>query len=158
MKRFLPFIRGERGQSIVEIALALPILVFLLIGGADMARAFGVQIAVQNGARAGAEGAAISYTPTPDETFKWTKQEMGRTPGIDSNVCKLFPPSDPTCTITVSLRKQADGLTDCIQTPDLTTPCFMSVRVQYTFRTVINWPLLPNTFNFDRKTVMRTFI
>ena len=54
MKKFLRFVRGDRGQSIVELALALPILVFLLIGGADLARAFAIQIAVQNGARAAA--------------------------------------------------------------------------------------------------------
>jgi Flp pilus assembly protein TadG len=154
MNKFLPFVRGDRGQSIVELALALPILVFLLIGGSDLARAFAVQIAVQNGARAGAEASAISFTPTAPEAVAWTMQEMGRTPGMNSSLCN---PSTPTCTITVT-RKQVDGVTDCIQTPDLVTPCFFTVRVQYTFRTVIPWPLIPSQFNFDRKTVVRTFV
>ena len=72
MNKFLPFVRGDRGQSIVELALALPILVFLLIGGSDLARAFAVQIAVQNGARAGAEASAITFTPTAPEAVAWT--------------------------------------------------------------------------------------
>jgi Flp pilus assembly protein TadG len=154
MKKLLPFLRGDRGQSIVELALALPMLVFLLIGGADLARAFAIQIAVQNGARAGAEASAIDYTPTTAAAIAWTMQEMGRTPGMNSSLCS---PSTSTCTITVT-RLQADGVTACIQTPDVTTPCFFTVRVQYTFKTVIPWPLIPSQFNFDRKTVVRTYL
>jgi Flp pilus assembly protein TadG len=154
MKKLLPFLRGDRGQSIVELALALPMLVFLLIGGADLARAFAIQIAVQNGARAGAEASAIDYTPTTAAAIAWTIQEMGRTPGMNAALCD---PSTPTCTITVT-RKQSDGVTACIQTPDVTTPCFFTVRVQYTFKTVIPWPLIPSQFNFDRKTVVRTYL
>ena len=48
----------------VELALLLPILVFGLIGAADLARAFALQLAIQNGARAGAEAYAINFTPT----------------------------------------------------------------------------------------------
>lgn len=131
----------------VEIALALPIMVFLLIGGADMARAFAVQLAVQNGARAGAESYAITFTPTSLETIQHTQQEMNRTPGMDASLA----------TITVQ-KKQADGVTTCIATPDPTTPCFVTVRVQYTFRTIIAWPLIPNVYNFDRSTTVRTFV
>ncbi|HEY6202184.1 MAG TPA: TadE/TadG family type IV pilus assembly protein [Candidatus Limnocylindria bacterium] len=156
MKRFMPFIRGDLGQSIVEMALAMPLLAFLLIGGADVARAFAIQIAVQNGARAGAEASAIDFTPSGAEAVAWTKQEMGRTPGMDSSICQV-PPSATNCTITVT-RKQSDGTTDCLQTPSLATPCFFTVRVQYRFRTIIPWPLLPNQFDFDRKTIVRTFI
>ena len=60
-------LREDVGQSIVELSLMLPLLVFGLIGGADLARAFAIQLAVQNGARAGAESYAIDSTPTTDE-------------------------------------------------------------------------------------------
>jgi Flp pilus assembly protein TadG len=155
VKKFLSFVRADLGQSIVELALAMPILVYLLVGGADMARAFAVQIAVQNGARAGAEASAISFTPTNAEAVAWTQQEMGRTPGMNSSICQA-PPSSTTCTITVT-RLQADG-TACLQTPDLINPCYFTVRVQYTFRTIVPWPLIPNQFNFDRSTTVRTFV
>jgi len=156
MKQLRSFLRADLGQSIVEIALALPLMTFLLVGGADVARAYAIQIAVQNGARAGAEASAISFTPTAPEAVAWTQQEMGRTPGMDSSICQV-PPSATTCTITVT-RKQSDGVTDCLQTPSLATPCFFTVRVQYRFRTIIPWPLIPNQFDFDRKTMVRTFI
>jgi hypothetical protein len=122
-------------------------MVFLLLGGADMARAFAIQLAVQNGARAGAEAYAIDFTPTSAETILHAQQEMNRTPGMDASLA----------TITVT-KKQADGITACIATPDPTTPCFATVRVQFTFRTVIAWPLIPNVYNFDRRTTMRTFV
>jgi Flp pilus assembly protein TadG len=156
MRQLRSFLRVDLGQSIVELALALPLMTFLLVGGADVARAYAIQIAVQNGARAGAEASAIDFTPTGAEAVAWTQQEMGRTPGMDSSICQV-PPSATTCTITVT-RKQSDGTTDCLQTPSVATPCFFTVRVQYRFRTIIPWPLVPNQFDFDRKTMVRTFV
>ena len=140
------FLREQLGQSMVEMALALPIMTFLLLGGTDMARAFAIQVAVQNGARAGAEATVLDFTPTGAETIDHAQQEMNRTPGVDAT----------QATITVT-RKQQDGTTNCISSPDPTTPCFVTVRVQYTFRTVINWPFIQNTFNFDRATKMRVY-
>src|SRR5690348_9778619 len=60
----MSFFRRDGGQSMVELALTMPLLVFALIGGADLARAFALQIAVENGSRAGAEAYAIDSTPT----------------------------------------------------------------------------------------------
>jgi Flp pilus assembly protein TadG len=140
------FFREQLGQSMVEIALALPMMTFLLLGGTDMARAFAIQVAVQNGARAGAEATVLDFTPTGAETITHAQQEMNRTPGMDAT----------QATITVT-RKQQDGTTACISSPDPTTPCFVTVRVQYTFKTIINWPFIQNTFNFDRSTKMRVY-
>ena len=141
----MSFMKGERGQSMVELALTLPILVFILIGGADLARAFAMQVAVQNGARAGAEAAAIDFSPTTTLAEARARDEMARTPGMVSTA--------PTVTVTF---KQIDGTTDCITTPTVATACYVTVRVQYTYNAVIPWPLVPNTANFDRQTTMRT--
>lgn len=135
----------ERGQAIVEVALALPVLVFLLIGGADLARAYAIQLAVQNGARAGAEAAALDFTPTEPEAVGYAKQEMGRTPGMNANAA----------TVTMTTATAAGG--PCPATPSVATPCYVTVRVRYTFATVTPWPLIPNTFVFDRSTIMRRF-
>jgi len=135
----------------VELALLLPILVFGLIGGADLARAYALQLAVQNGARAGAESYAIDFTPTPAEAIRRTKDEMGRTPGFTKDA---FGDVNATVTVTVA---EADGATACISPPTVAEPCFVTVQVQYTFRTIIPWPLVPNVANFNRQTTMRTF-
>lgn len=153
------FARADLGQSIVEMAISLPVLVFCLIGGADMARAFAVQLAVQNGARAGAEAVALDYAPTNAQAASQAQQEMNRTPGMDAgtsctNVANVYTCGGATITIT---KAQSDGTTVCLATPTPATPCYFTVRVQYTMRTIINWPFMPTTFNIDRQTRMRTF-
>lgn len=122
----------------------LPILVFLILAGGDMARGFAIQIAIQNGARAGAEAAAIDFSPTATETEGRARDEMSRTPGMDG--------SAPLVSVTFA---QIDGVTACVNPPTLATPCFATVRVQMTWRTITAWPLVPNTFTFDRQTTMR---
>src|SRR5436309_11346675 len=79
----LRFIRQELGQSVVEVSLLMPMLVFLILAGGDLARAYAMQLAVQNGARAGAEAAAIDFSPTATLAENRARDEMSRTPGMD---------------------------------------------------------------------------
>jgi Flp pilus assembly protein TadG len=140
------FVREHLGQSIIEIALTMPLMVWGLVGAADMGRGYAFQIAVQNGARAGAESYALDATPTVAEAQQHAVDEMNRTPGMVADVSMA--------TVTV---KQTDGVTNCDTPPTVATPCFVTVRVQYTFRTITAWPLIPNVFYFDRTTSMRVF-
>jgi Flp pilus assembly protein TadG len=139
------FIASDRAQSMVEVALLLPLLVFVLIGGADLARAFALQLAVQNGARAGAEAAAIDFAPSTAGARARALNEMSRTPALD--------PLAATIDVTFT---RADG-TACLIDPTPADPCWATVRVQYDFRTVTPWPIIPNTAHFDRTTQMRVF-
>lgn len=138
-------ILDEGGQSLAELALALPMLVFLLIGGADLARAYAIQLAVQNGARAGAESAVLDRTPTVAATVDYAKQEMGRTPGLDA----------AAAAVTMTTLTAAGGA--CPVPPSVAAPCYVTVRVVYTFKTLVPWPLIQSSFTFDRITVMRRF-
>ncbi len=139
------WLAAARGQSLVELALTLPLLVFGLVAGADLARAYALQLAVQNGARAGAEAAAVGKYPTQSQISSRTRDEMNRTPGMDAS----------SATVMVTL-KQLDGLTDCFDPPTPAIACYATVRVQYTFHTLTPWPLVPNAATFDRQTTMRT--
>jgi Flp pilus assembly protein TadG len=140
------FFRRDGGQSMVELALTLPLLVFALIGGADMARAFALQIAVENGSRAGAESYAIDSTPTNSEAQSAVVNEINRTPTANASASNV--------TVT---KKQADGVSACVSPPTIALPCFVSVRVQYNWSTLIAWPIVPNGGTFDRTTTIRTF-
>lgn len=53
---------ASRGQSLVEIALLLPILLLLLAGAGDLARVFGAQVSLSSAARAGALEASLHPT------------------------------------------------------------------------------------------------
>lgn len=130
----------------VELALTLPLMVFGLLGGADMARAFALQIAVENGSRAGAESYAIDSTPTSAEAQATTIAEINRTPTANAT----------NANVTVT-KAQSDGVTACVSPPTVATPCFVSVRVIYPWTTITAWPFVPNGGTFDRTTTIRTF-
>jgi len=49
------FWKSSRGQSMTELAIAVPVLALLLVASADFARVFYFSIAVNNAARAGAQ-------------------------------------------------------------------------------------------------------
>ena len=57
--------RSPRGQSLVEFALVLPMLIVLLLGVADFGRVFSSGITVEAAARNGAEVAAQEYLRNP---------------------------------------------------------------------------------------------
>jgi Flp pilus assembly protein TadG len=129
----------------VEVALLAPLLVFILLGGADLARAYAIQLAVQNGARAGAEAYALSAAPTIPLAQAAAVAEMNRTPTMAATAAN------------VSVTEgQADG-SACTHPPPVANPCYISVAVTYTFNTVTAWPFVPNTANFARSTEFRVF-
>ena len=129
----------------VELALLLPLLVFGLMGGADLARAFAIQLAVQNAARAGAEAYAITSARTPSLAKQAAVEEMNRTPTVNA-----FPSN-----VAVT-EGQADGSV-CIHPPPPANPCFVTVTVTYPFQTITAWPFVPNTAIFNRTTLFRMF-
>jgi Flp pilus assembly protein TadG len=140
------FWRAADGQSIVELALCLPLLVFGVVGGADLARAYALQIAVENGSRAGAEAFAITSIPTANEAQQAAVDEINRT---------------PTAAATTAMVQVTTTLVDGTVVPNcastIAAPCYVNVRVQYNWRTIVAWPLIPNGGTFDRTTSIRTF-
>lgn len=140
------FAKAAEGQSIVELALCLPLLVFGVVGGADLARAYALQIAVENGSRAGAEAYAIaSSVRTTGEAQVAAIQEINRTPTAAADVSM----------VQVTLEQLGVVVLTC--SPTIAAPCYVNVRVQYNWRTLVAWPLVPNSGTFDRTTSMRTY-
>ena len=69
----------QAGQSLIEIALALPVLLLLLLGVADGARAYYYAGIVANGAREGANFAARNATATQAQVTQRVCDAMGIT-------------------------------------------------------------------------------
>lgn len=59
---------AERGQALVEFALVFPILILLLVGGAELARVAFSAIEVANAARAGVAYGAQNTSTSADTT------------------------------------------------------------------------------------------
>lgn len=159
------FLRNDRGQSIIELALAAPILVMALIGGIDLMRVAAVQQAVQNAARAGAD--VVSENNAIDQTtvLAVIKGELNGTPGLhDLSVVMCASQSNPApappspCVV---LPASPSGLYEGIHgngtgpcTSNATGICYVRVRVLYQFRTIVPWWFVPNVIIVDRGTYM----
>jgi Flp pilus assembly protein TadG len=80
------------GQSLVEFALAVPVLLLILLGLADFGRAFYYTTAIANAARAGAEYAAKNAGAGATQATIYNKvcNETGF-------VAYVPPPGAPTC-------------------------------------------------------------
>lgn len=125
----------ESGQALVETALSLSLLVFTILGGADMARAFAAQLGVQNAARAGAEAAVTRAATTDPQIIAYATDELGRIAGVDA----------ATATISVTHTTGAGG------------ESLVNVRVRYTYRTLAPWPFVPNTLSLDKTATFRNY-
>ncbi len=138
-------LRGDLGQSLIEVAIALPALAFTLLGGAEMARAFGAQIAVENAARVAAEAEALAAVPSSTEATSRAQSELNQTPGVTAT------------NATVTFSEVTSAGASCT-TSTSTSACYAKVRVQYTYTTLIAWPGIPHTFTFDRTAWYRRYL
>ncbi|HET8568579.1 MAG TPA: TadE/TadG family type IV pilus assembly protein [Candidatus Limnocylindria bacterium] len=129
------FARDEGAQSLVETALSLSVLVFLILGGVDLGRAYVAQVGVLNAARAGAFAGASQAATTDPAIASYATEELGRTIGVD--------PALATITVTHTTGGGGERL--------------LTVRVEYPFRTVVPWPLLPNALALDRSAIFREY-
>jgi len=59
--------RRERGQSVVELAMLLPVLMLIVLGCLDLGRVFAVRMALANGAREGARVASLYPHGDPED-------------------------------------------------------------------------------------------
>jgi Flp pilus assembly protein TadG len=125
----------DAGQALVETALALSLLVFTLMGGADIARVYAATLGVENASRAGAEAAVMRVATTDPQIIAYASDELDRISGVDA--------TQATITVTHTVGAGAESL--------------VNVRVRYTFRTLTPWPGIPNSVALDRTTPFRNY-
>lgn len=125
---------GERGQSMVETALTVPILLILLIASFDAARALLAATVIQSAALAGAQYGALSPTNATDTS--------GIASGVRAEV--VLPQASPTNpTVTSSTTTDAQGETQ------------LTVTATFTMTALLPYPGLPSTFVVTRKAVVQ---
>jgi len=113
-RRMMGGYRSERGQSVVELAVVLPVLLLILLGIAEFGRLFHAYLTVEHAAR---EGARLAVTGADDAEIE--SQVLAAAPGLEAG--SLVVQVDPAS------RSRGDIVT---------------VTVDYTFDFVV--PLIEN--------------
>ena len=112
--------RTPRGQSLVEFALLLPLLMVILLGVVDFGRVFQAGIVMESATRAAAEAGAVEYLREvnsgmePDyELIHERAAEVAcreaKLANVDEGACAQWP------VIRVCIHDEAAGHTDCGQ-------------------------------------------
>jgi Flp pilus assembly protein TadG len=138
--------RSEAGTSLVEFAIMLPVLVFLLIGLIEVGRYTYFAILAANSARAGvAYGAQNALT-----AFNTT--------GIQ-NAALQDAQNIANFTVTPNVFCSTDGVTvsTCPSGTGPTPPLYYYVQVSTTgtFSSLLNYPGIPNHIPISGSAVMR---
>jgi Flp pilus assembly protein TadG len=123
--------RLRRGAAAVELAVLLPFLTYLLVGAVDFARVFYYSLTIMNCAR---EGAIYASTSAANST---------NTTGIQSAAVADAAGFSPAPTVS-----SVTG-TDSSSNPIVT------VTVSYPFKTITNYPGIPNSVTLVRTVQMR---
>lgn len=125
------FLRREDGQSLVEFALVLPVLLFLMCGIIDFGWLFYNQIALNNAAREGARCAVVSYGES-----NWKREAEDRMrddlAGINGAVVSVSDPHGQQITASVTASPRIlTGFTSTLlgrNTMNLRASCTMRVE------------------------------
>jgi TadE-like protein len=100
--------RGSRGQSVVELALLMPFLLWILAGAVDFGRVYYYDIVVINAARSGARAAA-DIRKSDAQVKSAVKVDAGTVPIADGDIAITVSPSGDrelgsTVTVKVTYR------------------------------------------------------
>jgi len=136
-----------RGQSYVELAFALPVLVLILVLAADFGRLFYTYVEVINAARAGAQYGSNSIITAADATGMTTaaKQDGANVPNLSVTATQC------TCgTATGSISKCASSF--CTNDPQGN---YVVVNAQASFSTITKYPGVPSSVTLKSQAVMQ---
>lgn len=129
----------RRGAAAIEFAIVLPMLMLLLLGGADFGRCFHSAMAITNAARAGAEYGAMHPFDTSSQVAWQTGVQQAAINELSGS--PLFNVGQ--LTVASSSITEADGSRR------------VQVQVAYPFRTIFTWFYAP-TITLQQTVVMRT--
>ena len=141
----------RRGQSLVELALMLPVLGILLIGTIDFARVYYAAMAIDQAARAGAAYGAQSVAKSGDDAgmaqAALSAANLDLTPAVTAanahatHRCACADGTQVSCTTGTC-------------TEGVPRVC-VSVEIDRTFQTLFPYPGIPTTVRLNRTATMR---
>lgn len=135
------------GQSMVEFALALPILLLMVVGACDVSRAFYVTIQLYNAARAGVQYGAQGKFNAADTYGMW----VAATADASAVNGMIVTSSQCTCL-------SGSGVSSCIGSNYCSADSqstWVEVDTSAPFKTLIQYPGFPSSFTLSGKAVMQ---
>lgn len=126
--------RDQNGGAILEMAIALPILMLILLGTADFGRVFHDSIAVQNASRMGAQYAVVtaSSTAAPDLA------------GVQAAALAELPDQGGATASATQYCQCGNGAQNDCSSSCASKTKYISVSVTKNFTTVVPYPGVPS--------------
>ena len=148
MKMSVGFRNNQKGTSLVETAILIPVLLLLCCGAMDFARVIYAGIEVANASRAGVQYGAL----TPGNSGDTAGMAQAATnDAADLGASNVTANASNFCECVGGTGTVACSTTSCGTTPS----GYVSVTTNYTFNTLVHWPGLPQSIVLTRTAKMR---
>jgi hypothetical protein len=163
------------GQALAELAVIVPVMLLMVIGIADLGRLYGSAVAIEAAAREAADFGAFDssyWMPVNVPTTVNDMRTRACTAAAGSHL-QGYETTDPvnnsTCTnptFACFLERNGastdceaslgvtDGV-DCFDGVGTEPPCTVHVHMDYEFRLILSFPLLPGSIQISRDSRFR---
>ncbi len=141
------WMRGESGQSLMEVALMVPVLTTILVGAVEVARLDYAGIETSNAARAGAQYGAQNHTTAADTNGM---QNVATAAGADVTNLQATASSFCVCSDGTSITCSNAGTTCSARIIE-----YVQVNTSASITPTFQLPGLPKTYTLQGVTVER---
>jgi Flp pilus assembly protein TadG len=136
---------SERGASIAELAVAIPILFLIMLGAVDFGRVWSEGLALSNAVRAGAQWGSESTEAVKD--FEGIKRSV-----LDDLEGTIDPSEIASIAVTRFCECSDGSSVDCDDRCGLVQPrTYVQVRIDKKFETLFRYPGIPKEVNLVRQ-------
>lgn len=145
------------GSALLELAVAMPILLMLVVGTVDFGRVYYKGMAVAQAARAGAEYAAQSVAKSIDTTGVRTAAENSVSSDLTLTDGDISLSRTCECATDAGAFSATSPANTCTGNPCTGSHLVITVNVTAakSFTTMINYPVIPHTVSITRSTKIR---
>jgi Flp pilus assembly protein TadG len=134
---------GTSGTAVVEFAIALPFLVLLLIGTIELGRYMYFAIVTQHASEAGAQYGAQSLANAANSA------------NIEAAVAADAPNVSVSASPAAYCLQSGQSVSCPVGTPSPGVTEYVQVKVSGTFKSLLNYPGIPNSVPITATTTMR---
>jgi Flp pilus assembly protein TadG len=137
--------RGQRGSSVIELALMIPVLALLAFGTADFARISYAAVEIHAAARAGAQYGSQSVVTAADSAgmIAAAKADAPDLTGVTATASQ--------CSCATGSSVASCTASYCTNNPNAN---FITVNAQFPFSTIAPYPGIPSSVTIYSKSIM----